>query len=420
MDEVIECKMNYSEYKMALDTELQKTADSFVKIGYLLKLARDTNVLAESGYKTVAEFAAAEYNLDKTQVSRFIPINDKFSEGGYSDHLMQAYCGYGYAKLTIMLQLPAEINEELTPRYSKAEIQSIKDEVDEEKKVTDIERMLEGESDKPLIAQVILAIGKDHPQLYLKISDRFMMDECVEENIQDLMAPQGEATYSVRVQGRGRVMLMISEESVKMVNTRTGEKEETDWHEIWHWWSEIAGSEKAWESLYGEPFPQKAAVAPVQQKKAEKPSKVVKAKPEANKEPKQKPPTEPETLKKEPQEEPEQRTLHEPEPSIPIPEPVEPETAPEEPREETQEENLPGQQDMENDYLETVPDVGNTECEGDPEEVGQAAEMTPIQEILLKRADSMIGHIRVSEWEDALKDISQLEECIKNIMGGHE
>ena len=71
--------MNYSEYKMALDTELQKTADSFVKIGYLLKLARDTNVLAESGYKTVAEFAAAEYNLDKTQVSRFISINDKFS-----------------------------------------------------------------------------------------------------------------------------------------------------------------------------------------------------------------------------------------------------------------------------------------------------------------------------------------------------
>jgi len=401
MDEVIECKMNYSEYKMALDTELQKTADSFVKIGYLLKLARDTNVLAESGYKTVAEFAAAEYNLDKTQVSRFISINDKFSEGGYSDHLMQAYRGYGYAKLTIMLQLPAEINEELTPRYSKAEIQSIKDEVDEEKKVTDIERMLEGESDKPLISQVIMAIGKDHPELYLKIGKKILDDECTDDDIAEMMAPQGEITYSVRVQGRGRVMLMISEESVKMVNTRTGEKEETDWDEIGYWWSEIAGSEKAWESLYGEPFPEKAEVAPVQQKKPEKSSKVVKAKPEANKEPKQ-------------------RTLHESEPSIPIPEPVEQETAPEEPREETQEENLPGQQDMENDYPETVPDVVNTECEGDPEEVGQAAEMTPIQQILLKRADSMIGHIRVSEWEDALMDIKQLKECIESIRGDNE
>lgn len=416
MDEVIECKMNYSEYKMALDTELQKTADSFVKIGYLLKLARDTNVLAESGYKTVAEFAAAEYNLDKTQVSRFISINDKFSEGGYSDHLMPAYRGYGYAKLTIMLQLPAEINEELTPRYSKAEIQSIKDEVDEEKKVTDIERMLEGESDKPLIEQVIMAIGKDHPELYLKISKKILDDECTDDDIAEMMAPQGEITYSVRVQGRGQVMLMISEESVKMVNTRTGEKEETDWDEIGYWWSEIAGLKEAWEELYGEPFPEKEEVAPVQQKKPEKPSKVVKAKPEVKKESKQEP-------KKEPPKEPEQRTLHESEPGIPIPEPVEPETeeaAPEESREETQEENLPGQQDMENDYPETVPDVVNTECEGDPEEVRQAAEMTPIQEILLKRADSMIGHIRVSEWEDALMDIKQLKECIESIRGDNE
>lgn len=414
MDEVIECKMKYSEYKMALDTELQKTADSFVKIGYLLKLARDTNVLAESGYKTVTEFAAAEYNIDKTQVSRFISINDKFSEGGYSDHLMPAYRGYGYAKLTIMLQLPAEINEELTPRYTKAEIQSIKDEVDEEKKVTDIERMLEGESDKPLLEQVIMAIGKEHPQLYLKISDRFMMNECVEEDMEDLMAPQGESTYSVRVQGRGRVMLMISEESVKLVNTRTGEKEETDWHEIWYWWSEIAGTKGAWERLYGEPFPENDEVAPVQQKKQDKPSKVVKAKPEEKKKPEKE-------EKKEPPKEPEQRTLHESEPDIPIPESVEPETEElqEKPKEEPQEENLPGQQDMENDYPETAPEVVNTECERDPEDAHQA-EMTPIQEILLRRADSMIEHIRGSEWKDALMDIKQLKECVESIMGGHE
>lgn len=419
MEEVIECKMKYSEYKKALDTELQKAADSFVKIGYLLKLARDTNVLAESGYKTVAEFAAAEYNLDKTQVSRFISINDKFSEGGYSDHLMPGYCGYGYAKLTIMLQLPTEINEELTPRYTKAEIQSIKDEVDEEKKVTDIERMLEGESDKPLIAQVIMAIGKDQPELYLKISQKILDDECIDNDIAEMMAPQGEVTYSVRVQGRGRVMLMISEESVKLVNTRTGEKEETDWHEIGYWWSEIAGLKEAWEKLYGEPFPENDAVAPVQQKKPEKPSKVVKAKPEVNKEPKQKTSKESETPEKEPPKEPEQRTLHEAEPSIPIPEPVEPETE-EAALEDAQEENLPGQQDIENDYPETVPDVITTECEGGLEDNGQAAEMTPIQKILLRRADSMIGHIRVSEWKDALMDIKQLKECIESIIGGHE
>ena len=86
MDEITYQK-TYKEYKADLDAELLRSAESFVRIGYLLKVARDTNILAESGYKTVAEFAEAEYSLNKTQVSRFISINDKFSENGYSERL---------------------------------------------------------------------------------------------------------------------------------------------------------------------------------------------------------------------------------------------------------------------------------------------------------------------------------------------
>ena len=48
MNEVIEYR-NYAEYKQELDTELKKTAEGFVRIGYLLKVARDTRILAESG-----------------------------------------------------------------------------------------------------------------------------------------------------------------------------------------------------------------------------------------------------------------------------------------------------------------------------------------------------------------------------------
>ena len=143
MEQIIEYQKTYQEYKAELDGELQRTAEGFVRIGYLLKVARDTNILKESGYTNVTEFAKAEYGIDKTQVSRFIHINDKFAENGYSDHLLPEYQGYGYAKLTLMMQLPDAINEGLTPGYSKAEIQAIKDELDEENKVSDIERMLE-------------------------------------------------------------------------------------------------------------------------------------------------------------------------------------------------------------------------------------------------------------------------------------
>lgn len=360
MDE-IKTYTTYSQYKAELDNELQKAAESFVKIGYLLKVARDTNILEESGYKTVAEFAAAEYNLDKTQVSRFISINDKFSENGYSDHLLPEYRGFGYAKLTIMLQLPTAINEELTPNYTKADIQTIRDEVVAEAKVTDIERMIEGSNEgDPLISQIIFWLGKANPTLYMQIGERMTSESWTIEDVKELMAPNDEATYSVRIPG-GRYMLMLSKEAARIVNVRTGEKESTGWGTIGQQWKAITGSEEKWESLYEEPFPEKPVVAPVQQRKE---PKVIKAT-EPKKEPK-------ENLRQEPAEKPEikenkdvpktdvqqsltQRTLHDEEPSIPKPDPIpEPERVAEEDV-EVIEPDIPGQDTIEN-HEEWMPD----------------------------------------------------------------
>ena len=336
----IEYKKTYAEYKRELDTELSKTAESFVRIGYLLKVARDTDILVESGYKNMAEFAHAEYGLSDTYVSRFIKINDKFSEGGYSDHLLPEYQGFGYAKLALMLQLPDSINAELSPAYTKTEIQAIKDEVDEEKKVSDIERMLEApSSDRPLIEQIIYWLGKAEPELYMQISER-MADIWTVEDIKECMAPQGEKTYSVRVPGAGRMLLMLNEETACIVSTRTGEKTETGWGEIGQQWEKIRGSKEQWQQMYGDTFQENNEVAPVQPKKE---TKVVKA--EKPKEP------------EEPKEPPKQQTIHSVEPSVPEPDPI-----PEEPEKaETQEEapeepeqQLPGQMEVVNTDMETA------------------------------------------------------------------
>ena len=39
--------LNYRDYKVALDHELERTAEGFVRIGYLLRMAEDTNILEE-------------------------------------------------------------------------------------------------------------------------------------------------------------------------------------------------------------------------------------------------------------------------------------------------------------------------------------------------------------------------------------
>ena len=409
MNEIVYSK-TYTEYKRELDAELSKSAESFVRIGYLLKVARDTDILAESGYKNMAEFANAEYGLSSTYVSRFIRINDKFSEGGYSDHLLPEYQGFGYAKLTLMLQLPEAINEELTPKYSKSDIQAIKDEVDQEKKVTDIERALEGTEEKPLIEQIIFNIGKEHPELYLKISQKLIDGICTQEDIAECMAPQGVATYTTRIRGIGSVMLMLDEEECHIVVTRTGEKEDTTWGDIGYQWKKIYGSKENWEEIYGEKFPEKEEIAPVQD--VPKVVKPVQQSTEIPKdEPQEKVGQEPEEVQENKESESiqnEEQTLHDVEPSFPEPDPIpEPEHVSEEDV-EVIEQQIPGQDTVEN-HSEWMPDEQQSE-----EELNAAVseELEALNDFwngqYNRKAELMLGILR--EMQDNLEKLEKYEE----------
>lgn len=277
---------SYSEYKAELDTELQKSAEGFVRIGYLLKLARDTDVLKESGYASVNEFAQAEYNIDKSMVSRFIGINDRFSEGGNSPQLKGPYRNFGYAKLAIMLQLPDSINEELSPAFSKSEIQAIKEEYDLEKKKTDLEVLMEekpeGQQDmEDNLSKAVWQLGHDEPELYKEIYDAVVRAGGGYEALQEALAPAGEGIYSVRIPGTGRLLLSVKEtdRDIILTNIRTGEKEGYTWESLHRAVCGIVrldswNPEESWEKVYGEPFPvkepEKPEVAPVQQKKEDK------------------------------------------------------------------------------------------------------------------------------------------------------
>lgn len=287
MNEVLYTK-TFSEWQQELDTELVKSAESFVKIGYLLKVARDTDILANSGYGNVVEFAKARYGLDKTQVSRFIHINDRFSEDGNSAELQDRYKGMGYAKLTIMLQLPDEINEEISTDFSKSEIEDIKKEIDEENKISDIEVWMEGTQEEAEkyneLGQVMYQLLHDMPELFIKIAQSSIETE----ELMNVLAPSGEMIYSVRIPGTGRLMLSIKVNTGRITITNVRSMEKTEWNteDLADFVVDIfsrADTEdpaKAWTSIYEEEYPKKAEIAPVQQEKPvqRKEKKVQKAK----------------------------------------------------------------------------------------------------------------------------------------------
>ena len=365
----------YQEYKQELDAVLTRTAEDFVQIGYLLKVARDTNILAESGYATVTDFAKAEYGIDKTQVSRFISINDRFSEGGYSDHLLPNYKGFGYAKLTLMLQIPDEINEALPPTLSKAEIQDIKDEVDAESKVTDIEVEIEraeaaAVTDKPMLPpegsplkRNLWQLGKEQEELFRKLwKICFLHTAFGNKNnaeIMDILIPQGDAVYTVRIPGERRTQIIVNSDGAAIVNLKTLERSKYTEDQICDAVRSLidggSSPEEQYKMLYGEDLiPEEPEVAPVQSDETPKEKK-----PEKRKESRV---TKANTEKKKPKQP--ERKLEQ----MTIPGAA-PDPAPEEPQTQVNdsssgetdtrgsEEQVPGQTDLERDYPQYCPDA---------------------------------------------------------------
>lgn len=278
----------YSEFKSTLDREISNAAAGFVRIGYMLKVARDTNVLSESGYKSVAEFAQAEYGLSKDVVSRYIAINDRYSENGYSYELAEQYRAYGYAKLAEMLTLPAEVVEVLDDSLTKEEIRAIKTEIKEEQKITDLEVMMENPvpSEMSLSEMALRKYMEDDLDTFAacsEISDMVFNDKTVEAML-DALAPSGIAMHVVRIPGTGRLIMSIrgKDRPVETVNARTGEKDTRSWEELFGLMKGIFDVSAQWYMdqycvIYGhEPAPkeEKQEVEPAQPKKEEKKPKV--------------------------------------------------------------------------------------------------------------------------------------------------
>lgn len=270
---------NYEQFKQALDTELANQAAGFVRTGYLLKKARDTDILASSGYSTVAEFAKAEYGLSKDIVSRYIAINDRYSEGSYSDRLQDKYEGYGVAKLQDMLTLPIEVVDLISPEMTRKEIAEVKAEVKAEEAISPLEVAIEGtdvqQADMDLSQKAIFQYAKDNPEIFKKLL-KWKKDGDTEE-LESILAPSGIAVLASRPQGIGKVFTSFKGEGqpVDILAVRSNEKQTLSMDDyaakVREVFAQIADMPDAYE---------KPEVAPVQPENVIKKSESVIKKPE--------------------------------------------------------------------------------------------------------------------------------------------
>ena len=124
MEEIVSME-RWASWNEEIKERLRRSARDFVAIGFRLRQIKDSGIY--DGAADLYEFAQREYGLNKSAVSRFMAINEKYSEGGYGLTIASEYENYKYSQLTEMLTLPDNQHQYITESTTVREIRQIKE-----------------------------------------------------------------------------------------------------------------------------------------------------------------------------------------------------------------------------------------------------------------------------------------------------
>ena len=189
MEEYTQITLNeWMQWKEDIREKLRETAGNFVYIGYRLKQIRDSGMF--DGAADIFEFARKEYGLGKSTVSRFIAINEKFSEGGNSLELRSEYRSIGSSKLAEMLTLTDAECQLITERTTVKEIRDLKNFTRQQ------DSEVEDESEEKVLSPIqkcMVDFFKDKREVLNRVIAAIYNDRLQEA--EELINPSGYATH---------------------------------------------------------------------------------------------------------------------------------------------------------------------------------------------------------------------------------
>lgn len=118
--------MTYQEAKNILREKMYNMKMNFIAAGYYLKYIRDHEQFREDGYESIWEFAEDNYGIKKSTASRWMAMNDKFSQGGNSPILAEEFRSFEKSQLQEMLYLDDKQMETITPDMTVKEIREVR------------------------------------------------------------------------------------------------------------------------------------------------------------------------------------------------------------------------------------------------------------------------------------------------------
>lgn len=231
---------DWVQMKQKLKQELLGVKQSFVRIGYALRKIEDQRLYEQDGYKSIAEFAKAEYGLEPSTTSRFMSINREYSIDGYSETLRPEFADLGRSQLEEMLKLPDSDRQMIQPEASREDIRNLK-------RFNKTEPAA-GVADD--IRQLVEKFYKDNPDILNEVfSEPAMFEEQTIKRFAEIVNPGGNRSYK-----KGLFFLMMYENRVAV-------KKFGDTPQDLTWWQfyqitvdifgDVAAGPKTWQRYFG-------------------------------------------------------------------------------------------------------------------------------------------------------------------------
>ena len=181
--------ISLEDAKTFIKANITTAARSFIAIGFYLKCVRDRELFTEDGFQTVWDFAKEEYGISKSTASRYMSMNDRFSEKGNSPNIREEYRAFGKSQLQEMLYLEDDQLDQIKPGDRVEDIRSLR----KPKEVPYIE--LPGQLDFEIDFPDILPDPPEPPTLSQK--------QTFEMNVEDMLSGEDQDGIAISQQGQG-------------------------------------------------------------------------------------------------------------------------------------------------------------------------------------------------------------------------
>lgn len=116
---------DYIQCKTEIKNELTGMVKSFVKVGWQLTRIDKSRAYTLDGYKSIAEFAKAEYGMSPSGASRFMNVYEKYAIPGDTPELQEQYRDFKFAQLVEMIQIPEEDRGIFRPEAKREDIREL-------------------------------------------------------------------------------------------------------------------------------------------------------------------------------------------------------------------------------------------------------------------------------------------------------